>query len=450
MQFQNIYEIECEGKPVASLHWDPLEKVWTDGGSVLTRKGKRFSLDSGEGPQPCRMVDDRVICGEIGFDSGAQPPQRVPTKRKRPRPNKHKGVGTCLANRITGFLRVKKPQAKCGCSKLAASMDSWGPEGCEARREEIVDALVGNADMLADAIQSASIPGCKMLAGLVGTPAAKPILRVGANWLLTGAIKDAETHVRELKAMRERPAVRVTVEPPEPFPFTAEPRCTLISHLWPKPGWDWHLERLAAIQYRFARKIVGVAVDGLTETFEEVSEKLGPGWELLKFENVPRLREVVTYPTLLDIVADNIGENEVTFCHHFKGTQEHNQGQDTIEWWSQAMYDTVIGNVDGVIAEMAAGATVVGSFRRFGRMLGTRHRWHFSGTYYAIRNARAFLRGVPKVRRHWWGTESWPGDYFPASHSACIFGDNVGDLYQEREQPRAALERWRADRADDA
>jgi hypothetical protein len=77
----------------------------------------------------------------------------------------------------------------------------------------------------------------------------------------------------------------------------------------------------------------------------------------------------------------------VTFCAHGKGVQGHNVNSEPVTWWTDAMYDTILHNIDGVINEMRNGAAIVGSFRRHGSQLGTTHRWHYSGTFYAFRNA---------------------------------------------------------------
>ena len=94
---------------------------------------------------------------------------------------------------------------------------------------------------------------------------------------------------------------------------------------------------------------------------------------------------------------------------------------------------------------MESGASIVGSFRRHGGHFKTQYHWHYAGTFYSFRNCH-LTNGHPSYRQKWWGTESWPGDHFPLASSACIFGDNAGHLYHEHEQPRAALEQWKAER----
>lgn len=171
----------------------------------------------------------------------------------------------------------------------------------------------------------------------------------------------------------------------------------------------------------------------------------GSNWEYLEVCNVESLREVVTYRKMFPMVAST-DPNDVTFCLHGKGAQPHVAESEPVSWWIDAMYETVVFNMKEVTRSMEEGASVVGSFRRHGRMLGTLYHWHFSGAFFAIRNARAFRDGVPALRSRWFGLESWPGEHFPLSHSACLFADHVGSLYRIEQQPRAELVQWQQHR----
>jgi hypothetical protein len=220
-------------------------------------------------------------------------------------------------------------------------------------------------------------------------------------------------------------------------------------HVWPRgDGWRRHVEKLQPVIDRFDRKLLGIAVDSTTATAAEVAEAFGDGWEIVEVENNPDprrgLREVETYQLMLPML--ETGVNDITVCAHAKGVQDHTAGSEPITWWTDAMYETVIYNLNGVVGAIRGGAAVVGSFRRHGSDLGVRHHYHFSGTFYAFRSCIAMNNGLPTYRRMWWGTESWPGDYFPLSASHCLFGDRIGDPYKIEEQPRAALEEWKAKR----
>ena len=80
-------------------------------------------------------------------------------------------------------------------------------------------------------------------------------------------------------------------------------------------------------------------------------------------------------------------------------------------------------------------------------MLGAKNQWHYSGSFYAIRNHIVFANGVPKMKERWFGFESWPGDHVKYNSSACIFGDNTGRLYDRSNQPRDELIKWKAENA---
>ena len=308
-------------------------------------------------------------------------------------------------------------------------------------------------------------------------------------------------------ARPSRGSVRATNSPrmpANPVPFTDAPRLTLMFHVWPRgDSWRRHIEKLEPVLHRFDRLLLGVATDPTTATLEETAAAFGDRWEVTHVVNNPDkrhgLREVATYQQMIKtlvhgpidtgcyvrcvhpekyitlnnadvyritqmqgesvwlnngcpypyLVGDFIRDstNDVTFCAHAKGAQDHNVSSDAVTWWTDAMYETILYNIDGVLDEMRNGAAIAGSFRRHGKFLGTAHQWHYSGTFYAFRNAVTFSNGVPSHRSHWWGTESWPGDHFPLSHAACIFGEHAGNMYQADQQPRAAFEQWKASRA---
>jgi hypothetical protein len=50
----------------------------------------------------------------------------------------------CHLKRLLGWVRIKD-DGSCGCSDYAADMDAWGPDGCDARMDEIVAHLVEQA-----------------------------------------------------------------------------------------------------------------------------------------------------------------------------------------------------------------------------------------------------------------------------------------------------------------
>jgi len=375
------------------------------------------------------------------------PPATVNLFKARVRTHK---TGTFLAATITWLTGIEG-STSCGCKNLAKEMNQKGPDWCEQNLEYLVGKLMGKRDMLAEVT---GVP-----ASVMNSVFADRWLKVGARLLLWNAIRKDRAETAALRAKvsdvvalpMRRSALHVNspIIPRTPIPFTAQPVTTLVFHVWPHgDGWRRHLEKLAPIVDSFDRKILGVAYDHTTATVAEVVEAFGCDWEVVEVENNldtrTGLREVATYQKIFPMLPT--GVNDVTFCAHAKGAQKHTARSEPVTWWTDAMYDTILYNRSGVIDAMDNGAGIVGSFRRHGNQLGVRHRWHYSGTFYAIRNHIAFNSGVPAFQQRWWGTESWPGDHFPLESSHCIFADNSGDLYSVAQQPRLELEQWKAER----
>lgn len=286
------------------------------------------------------------------------------------------------------------------------------------------------------------------------TPLPSLVEKMVMTWI-EEAIEKAVVNVVPKKRSSSLQALRVRnspLIPGKPLPFTCQPSVTLMFHVYPKgESWKRHIDKLAPVLPRCDRLLLGVATDKTTYSLSETVALFGDRWEVFHAENRSTghgkggLREVATYKQMLSTLPK--GQNDITLCLHGKGSQGHTLNT-TIEWWVDAMYQTVAYNLHGVVREMENGAAIVGSFRRKGTQLGTHHRWHYSGTYYAFRNAIVFSNGVPSYREIWWGTESWPGDHFPLSASSCIFGDNAGDLYKPENQPRAELDSWIKDKCN--
>ena len=70
-------------------------------------------------------------------------------------------------------------------------MDAWGVAGCEANRDQIVDQLVGNKDMLVAALRASGNVMLEM-AGRITSISPTAVLRKGASVLLDRAIQIAK------------------------------------------------------------------------------------------------------------------------------------------------------------------------------------------------------------------------------------------------------------------
>ena len=72
------------------------------------------------------------------------------------------GVGCHVSKLIPNWAVQFK--GKCGCKDMARKMDSWGPDGCEKRRDKIVAHLLSQSDHLIPAFKFVPEPAKRVLA----------------------------------------------------------------------------------------------------------------------------------------------------------------------------------------------------------------------------------------------------------------------------------------------
>lgn len=346
------------------------------------------------------------------------------------------GAGTEL---IAIFTKKGVPSCK-ACKDMARKMDKMGINRCEESIDGLAEEMLPRARGWI-AINRSWVH--RVLPDVVEDVGIKFKLKS----YLKEAIANARTKEKKVdfeKAKKYRGPRSLMTASPDPYEFPGTPHKTLLFHLYPVPGaTEHHFEKLSAISGDFDRKIMGIAYDRTTASPDQVKEKFGDDWEYVVVKNDKDLREVVTYRKMLKMLDFN-DPNHVTFCAHGKGTQEHTVDSDPILWWTDAMYETVLYNQEGVIKEFEKGFKVVGSFRRLGNGLRTKYRWHYSGTFYAFKNDKFKDKEIPTHNSRWWGTESWPGDHFGVNESSVIFDDGTGngDLYKVNLQPREEFEAW--------
>jgi hypothetical protein len=208
----------------------------------------------------------------------------------------------------------------------------------------------------------------------------------------------------------------------------------LLCHIYPFSNGKWR-ETVAALKHRWqlfdGRKVVAIGLADPREKAaidppELVKEAFGDDPpEFIERWNKPHLREVVTFVPLLQAVEPD--REGVTFYCHGKGSS-HGHDDSPCHAWRELMFHILLD-----YPELAACALekfpLVGCFRRPHRFGLGPHQWHFSGTFYWIRNRDVFARNWRKVDRTWFGTESWPGRHFSQDEAGCLFMDNAGDLY---------------------
>lgn len=346
------------------------------------------------------------------------------------------GPGTEL---VLIYQKAGVPPCK-SCKDLATKMDKIGIEGCEETIDQIVEDIIPRAK----AWVATNRPWVhRLLPGVVEDAGIKAKVRLDVERAIENAkaTKKKGEHAKNKKYKGPR---SLETTPPEPYVFPGEPHTTLLFHLYAIPETaKYHANKLKELDHAFDRKILGVALDEKTMNLDEIKSLYGPEWEYVSIPNNSKLREVSTYQKMIEML-DFDDPNHVTFCGHGKGSQSHTIDSQAIEWWTSAMYETVLNNREGVLDEFRKGYKITGSFRRLGKGLGTKYRWHYSGTFYAFKNDFFKGKSTPDYRKRWWGTESWPGDHFGINESSVIFneGTGSGDLYKIEEQPKEELEAW--------
>lgn len=215
----------------------------------------------------------------------------------------------------------------------------------------------------------------------------------------------------------------------------ANPIRNLIYHILPiasNDNWKWNLNQLALRQRLFnGKKVLAIAVSGdpvrtvPADTVLEYSASIGLEWtHSAAFQNNSQLREVVTFPWLLQTVASN-DPNEVTFtCHAKSVTRGMNEWT---ERWTKTMYRVCLDDWTSVQNALEY-FSLAGAFRRFGQF-SMGNNWDYSGTFFWMRHADLFVRNWKLIDQHFAGTETYPGKHFRSEEAACLFGDDIGDLY---------------------
>lgn len=220
--------------------------------------------------------------------------------------------------------------------------------------------------------------------------------------------------------------------PPE-LPFTGPVTRNLIYHLGPFSGngtWQRNIAQLRRrIEIFNGRRIATILTDPKFDPPELVLRECGDLFdETIVLPNDSKLREVVSFLPLFERIAST-DENTITFFAHAKGVSHPVNDGVTVHRWTQIQYETCLDYLP-LVEERLRYFPIVGSFKKIGRHLGV--PWHYSGTYYWLRNARVFASpNWRRIQPKWWGTESWPGLHFPVNEAGTLFFERESfDLYQ--------------------
>lgn len=204
----------------------------------------------------------------------------------------------------------------------------------------------------------------------------------------------------------------------------------LLYHIYPIRGngiWQWNVDNLKKrINLFNGKRIIAVAINRVTDSMDDVKASFAGERidEFIQIPNNPRLREVASWEPLWSRVR-SLDENEITFYGHAKGvTRPFNPGS-TIQRWVELLYEA---NLDyyPIVAKLLDIYPIAGALKKLGRgFQSSRSEWHYSGTFYWVRNRDFFLKEWRHIDQKWWGTESWPGVHFSQMEAGVIFGEGA-------------------------
>lgn len=203
--------------------------------------------------------------------------------------------------------------------------------------------------------------------------------------------------------------------------------CTrnLLYHVCPYPGsgvWQRNVEQIRKRMSLFnGRRSVAIVTGPNLEHPDVVRRAFGDDvGDYLIMPNDPKLREAKTLIPLLERV-QTADPREATFFGHTKGvTRPVNPGV-TVHRWADLMYESCLDDW-APVAKMLSSRVSAGSFLKIGSgFQGSASRWHYSGTFWWIRNSTLFSRNWRKIDRQWWGAESYLSLHIRQEEAGCLF-----------------------------
>jgi hypothetical protein len=247
-------------------------------------------------------------------------------------------------------------------------------------------------------------------------------------------LKGGEVRLRKLRLMspgRTVPApgpLDLVPEPASPLPFAGMPLRNLLYHVWPVRGslWTWNVEQLKRrIDLFNGRRIVGIVSDEKADPPEAVMAALeGHGCEFVVHPN-HGTGEVVTFPDMLRRVA-SLDPDEVTLYCHAKGVKYGAKVTAPVRQWVDFLYRLALDDWPTVWRHLQDYA-VTGSLRIVGRFQAHQNltSWHYGGTFFWFRHARAFSRPVFEIPPFYGGVEVWPALHFAREETGCMLLDGL-------------------------
>lgn len=168
-----------------------------------------YGTDGRDDPPLAEVLAWRKRFEKIGVEV---PKMTVPQKIRIQHAKPKELVGNFLKDRIQGLLGIKSGKG-CACKDLAEKMNSWGIDGCQKNRNEIINTLVKNKEILKISLSKSAFV-FTMQAGLEesfnlakkiagewwnGKDVSEQAFTEGANWLLDRAIEDTQIALEKSK-----------------------------------------------------------------------------------------------------------------------------------------------------------------------------------------------------------------------------------------------------------
>jgi len=221
-----------------------------------------------------------------------------------------------------------------------------------------------------------------------------------------------------------------------------------IFHIWPKKGngvWQWNVQQfLQRIEgFDGARSVAIVTSDDAD--VPEVVQAAFEGHRIdnwLILPNNPELSEIVTFQKLLETLPK---DDSITFRGHAKGVKYDNPNQ--VRDWTEMMYEICLDDFEYVEASLdqwpATGPFLC--MRNWPPEIGGPDRgWYYSGAFYWFRNSILEDKSITTIKQHRWGAELWLASLFHSYEVGCLFGQNVGFMYNVSEviRMKGLMDQW--------
>jgi hypothetical protein len=199
----------------------------------------------------------------------------------------------------------------------------------------------------------------------------------------------------------------------------------LTYHLYPVgEAWRWNVAQLLQRLSLFnGRRLVAVATSPATASFADVCAHFaGLDVECIEVPNDGTLREMSSYPLLVEALEGYRGVHDVTWYGHGKGATSEAWAPGARRW-TTAMYEALLDHWPAVRRALRS-ACAVGIYRRRRAGLpGHSVPWHYSGTFRWARNADLYSRNWRQIAQNWCGSEGHVPTLFAVEETACLHGE---------------------------